>query len=113
MSTTTVYVGNDRPDLTGVITVTGNPTVTGATLTLSAADSAGTKVIDAQSVTVDSVDDDADTINWTYRKQAGDYGTLGLFSVWLTVTYADGDKEDVPLEADGSKNLLQVSNPYD
>lgn len=111
MTTVTVYKDDLRPDLTGTITLTGGPTVTGASVALTMQTADGVTKINAQSCSV-NVDEDADTLAWTYTWQSGDTDTIGTYYVYLTITFADGDTQDVALDSDGNPFLVEVKLPY-
>lgn len=97
MEKITFYAGNDRPDLSGNIPFDGSPELEAASVTLTAVkhDDPDTKEIDAQSCDVTI---NAASIDYEYSIQSGDFDTPGLYDVFLTVTFADGDVMDVKAE---------------
>ena len=111
MSTITIYKGDERPDLSGTISVDGNPTLAGATVTLTAITVHGTKAVDGASCDV-TIDDDADTIEWEYEVQDGDFDDIGTYYIYLTVTYSSGDIQTVAKDSSGNQHIVEVKAPY-
>ena len=101
----TAYIDDERPALKGTASFDGSPTLSGATVTLTAINAQGTKLIDGESCTV-TIDDSEDTIEWEYDVQSGDLDTLGTWYIYLTVTHPDSDIQTV------TAGTLEIKRPY-
>lgn len=96
MSDIKYYLGDERPNLSGVITYTGDPDLSGATVTITAKTANGTVGIDTETASI-VIDNTAKTINWSYTTDSDDFTTVGTYFVYLQTTFSDGDVLSTPI----------------
>lgn len=94
----TRYIGDSGPDLTGVVTFTGSPVITGgsAVFYMCLGDGSVPK-INGRTVTITGLDDGTDTFTWTVAIHAGDVDTAGAYVCHMVFTFADAEIITIPI----------------
>lgn len=80
--------GDDGIDLTGTVTFTDEVTLAGSTMTFSMVDRQGTVKINGRACTV-TIDDTANTIDFSVALASGDTDTEGRYRSLLKITFSD------------------------